>query len=235
MTPESSLADAVMALARPGFADSLIRVLRHPPMQRMLAAERIAADLHGEADCDYLAKRLTRDLVESAGRLIAADDLALEHLHALLAGPPWSHAMAVSLLHAAGASAILKEDCPTQLAGAYLAGVSWSGIDLQGANLAGCDLTNAVLRASCLVGASLRKSCLRQACLREANCNEVDAFKADISAADLTRSQACRAEFDYATLDNSDFSGGTLEKSSFLGANLRRVLFREANLREAMF
>jgi len=71
VTPDMSLVDAVTAIARPGFADSLIRVLRHPPMQLLLASERIAADLHGEADCDYLAKRLPRDLVEATGRLIA--------------------------------------------------------------------------------------------------------------------------------------------------------------------
>src|SRR5262249_45350213 len=45
VTPELSLADAVLEIARPGFADSLIRLLRHPPMQQLLASERIAADL----------------------------------------------------------------------------------------------------------------------------------------------------------------------------------------------
>ncbi len=124
VTPESSLFEEVRTLAQPGFADSLIRTLRHPPMQRMLAAERIAADLHGEAACDYLAKRLPRDLVEAAGRLIAEDSRALVHLQTLLAGPSWSHAMAASLLHAVGMSEHLRDHCPSQLAGAYLEGVS---------------------------------------------------------------------------------------------------------------
>src|SRR5262249_30285484 len=89
VTPELSLADAVMEIARPGFAESLIRLLRHSPIHQLLASERIAADLYGAADCDYLAKRLPRELVEATGRLIAADSRALAHLHALLAGPPW--------------------------------------------------------------------------------------------------------------------------------------------------
>ena len=132
VSPELSLTDAVMEIARPGFADRLIRLLRYPAVQVLLAGERIAADLHGEADCDYLAKRLPRDLVEAAGRLLANDDRAQEHLHTLLAGPSWSHAMAVSLLHAAGASAGLQHHCLKQLAGAYLEGVSWYGIILRG-------------------------------------------------------------------------------------------------------
>ena len=74
VSPELSLTGAVMEIARPGFADRLIRLLRYPAVQVLLAGERIAADLHGEADCDYLAKRLPRDLVEAAGRLLANDD-----------------------------------------------------------------------------------------------------------------------------------------------------------------
>src|SRR5262249_41314955 len=128
VTPKLSLADAVTVIAKPGFARSLIRIMHHPPMQRMLAAERIATDLHGEADCDYLVKRLPRDLVEAAGRLIAEDSRALERLHELLAGPAWSHAMTVSLLHAAGASASLQSICLSWLAGAYLSEVCWPGI-----------------------------------------------------------------------------------------------------------
>ncbi|HTU17987.1 MAG TPA: pentapeptide repeat-containing protein [Gemmataceae bacterium] len=235
VNPEFSLTDAVMEIAQPGFADRLIRLLRYPAVQMMLSSERIAADLPGAASCDYLAKRLPRHLVEAAGRLIASDNRALEHLHALLARPSWSHAMAVSLLHAAGASASLKHQRLNQLAGAYLEGVSWSGIILEGATLAECDLTGAHLSHSCLAGADLRKSTLRQACLQKANCNEVFANEADISEADLTLVHAYRAYFDYATLEKSDLSGGYFEKCSFQGTNLRRVSFREANLREAIF
>jgi uncharacterized protein YjbI with pentapeptide repeats len=237
VTPGLSLVDAVKALAKPGFAESLIRVLRHPPMQRMLAAERIAADLHGEADCDYLAKRLPCDLVEAVGRLIlmTQDNRALDHLHSLLAGPPWSHAMAVSILHAAGASANLRERAPTQLAGAYLEGVSWPSARLVSADLEECDLTRADLHASYLDGGKLRKCILRQALLSGASLDEVVADEANFSAADLTRAFAERAQFNYASFENADLSGGIFERCSFLGANLGRASFREANLSEAKF
>lgn len=237
VTPGLPLVDAVRAIAKPGFAESLIRVLRHSPMQRMLAAERIVADLHGEADCDYLAKRLPRDLVEAAGYLILITQvsLALEHLHALLAGPPWSHAMVLSLLHAAGASRSLRRPRPKQLAGAYLEGVSWPRIGLKGANLTECDLSRADLRASYMGDADLQKCCLRQACLYMAYWKNVVAIKADLRDADLTRIRAYGAQFSYATLENADLSGGNFEKASFLGANLRRASLRDANLTEAMF
>ena len=38
------------------------------------------ADLHGEADCDFLALPLRRELVERAAQAIAGDERALGHL-----------------------------------------------------------------------------------------------------------------------------------------------------------
>src|SRR5579884_1476055 len=253
ITPRLSLTDSLMAIARPGFADSLIRVLRHPPLQRMLAAERIAADLHGEASCDYLVKRLPRELVEATGRRIAQDSRALEHLHALLAGPPWSHAMAVSLLHAAGASASLKDGCPKQLAGAYLEGVSWPGIRLEGAALVECDLTAADLRGANLEratasAANLHKSRLMGACL-----NQLVAVEANLSEADLRNCDAVSAVFRSANLQRTDFTharlwadfsfsdltGAVFRGASLAGADLSRCIingadFSDANLSEAI-
>jgi uncharacterized protein YjbI with pentapeptide repeats len=247
VTPETSLADAVTAIARPGFADSLIRTLRHPPMQRMLAAERVAADLHGEAACDYLAKRLPRDLVEAAGRLIAEDDRAREHLHVLLAGPAWSHAMAVSLLHAAGASASLRKNCPTQLAGAYLSQASWSGVQLPEADLRETDLSAADLRHAYLVGANARKAVLHQAQMMAACLNQLVAEEADLSDTLLTACQAVSANFHAANLQRADFTrarlganftaadltGANFHGASLAGANLSSSIIKGANFTEA--
>ncbi len=229
LTPEASLSDAVMAIARPGFEDSLIRVLRHPPMQRMLAAERVAADLHSENDYDYLAKRLPRDLVESAGHLIVQDSQALEHLHALLAGPPWSHAMAVSLIHAAGASADLRERCPRQLAGAYLAGVSWPGVKLESANLVECDLTDADLRGAKLERAISTKAAFRRARLTGACLNQFFAAEADLSEADLSGCEAVSANFRSANLQRADFTCARLW-ANFTASDLTSAIFRGASL-----
>jgi uncharacterized protein YjbI with pentapeptide repeats len=235
LTPGLSLVDSIMTIARPGFADSLIRVLRHPPLQRMLAAERIAADLHGEADCDYLVKRLPRDLVEATGRRIAQDSRALQHLHAMLAGPPWSHAMAVSLLHAAGASASLKESCPKQLAGAYLEGVSWPGIGLEGANLSECDLTAADLGGANLQCVTASRANLRQARLIKACLNQFIAEGADLGGADLCHARAEAVKFVAANLEQANLSWSQLQGSLFFECNLTAAAFCHSILLRADF
>lgn len=235
LKPELSLADAVTALARPGFADRLIRLLCHPPMQRMLAAERLAADLHGEAACDYLAKRLPRDLVESAGHLIAQDGRAQEHLHKLLAGPPWSHAMAVSLLHAAGVSASLRENYPTQLTGAYLDGVAWPRVRLKSANLFEASLTAAVLSGADLAYADLGNSNLALARLCGA-CLDGCAFaNADLQDADLRDVHAEAAHFLAANLTQTDLTHAQLSIARFVESNLTAAVFRDADLFGADF
>ena len=230
VTPHLPLFDTLLTIARPGFADSLLRVLRYPPMQRMLAAERIAADLHGEADCDYLAKRLPRDLVEAASRLIARDEQALGHLLALLTGPTWSHAMTASLLHAAGASDALRKNCPSQLAGAYLQHAWLPGVHLPLANLQEADLTAADLRQMNLDQAKATKACLRQAGLNGASLNGIVAAEADFSGADLRCVLAEAANFAAANLARADFTRAQLSGARFAGCDLAGAIFRDASL-----
>ncbi|HWG46155.1 MAG TPA: pentapeptide repeat-containing protein [Gemmataceae bacterium] len=228
--PELSLADGVLEIVRPGFAESLIRLLRHPPMQRMLATERIAADLHGEAGCDYLAERLPRDLIEATGRLIVGDDRAFTQLHVLLAGPPWSHAMTASILHAAGASAILRGNCPSQLAGAYLSHVGWPGVQLPQADLRETDLTEADLRRANLMRATASKVNLRQARLMGACLDQFSAEEADLRGADLTGVSADAANFTAANLEQADFTSACLPETRFVDSNLSAAVFRKAIL-----
>jgi uncharacterized protein YjbI with pentapeptide repeats len=230
LTPKLSLSEAVVAIDRRGFADNLIRVLRHPPMQRMLAAERIAADLHGEADCDYLAKRLPRDLVEAAGRLIARDERALGHLLALLAGPTWSHAMTASLLHEAGGSDALHGHCPSELAGAYLHHAWLPDVHLTSADLREADLTAADLRRANLDQAKATKACLRQARLKGASLNGIVAAEADFAGADLECVLAQAANFAAANLARADFTHAQLSGARFAGCDLTAALFRDAVL-----
>lgn len=229
LQPEWSLSDAVMEIARPGFADRLIRLLFYPAVQTILASERIAADLHGEASCDYLAKRLPRDLVVAVGRLIAGDDRALEHLHALLAGPPWSHAMAVSLLHAAGDSAGLRENCPTQLAGAYLSQVSWPNVQLLHADLRETDLSAADLRGVNLKHSNASMADLHQARLMGACLNDVVTELADFGSADLSGCQAVSATFHVTNLRGANFTRARLW-AKFTGCDLSEAIFRGASL-----
>src|SRR5262249_43127579 len=74
---------ALEKLAKPGFGPELMRALRHEALRELLAAERVAADLRGAADCDFLARHLPRGLVEAAAGEIAEDAAALEPLRRL--------------------------------------------------------------------------------------------------------------------------------------------------------
>jgi uncharacterized protein YjbI with pentapeptide repeats len=237
VAPKLSLIDAATAIAKPGFAGNLVRVLHHPPMQCMLAAERIVADLHGEADCDYLAKRLPRDLVESAGSLIlmTQDSRALERLYALLAGPAWSHAMAVSLLHAAGASANLQSARLSWLAGAYLSEVCWPGIRLAQADLREADLTAANLRRADLERANANKTCFQQSRLGAARLSGILAAEADFRGADLSQVVAESASFVDANLEQANFTQAQLPEARFEESNLTAAVFRDAVLLHADF
>jgi uncharacterized protein YjbI with pentapeptide repeats len=236
VTPKLYLADAVREIVRLGFAESLIRLLRHPPMQQLLAGERIAADLHAEADCDYLAKRLPRELIEATGRLIAADGRrALAHLHALLAGPSWSHAMAISLLHAAGASANWKDSIPSQLAGAYLHGVFWPEGKLRDANLFEADFSAANLSGADLTGAIASNIRLCLANLQGACVTQIIAIQADAQDADLSGVHGEQADFSGANLEQADFSDAQLPHVTFTNSNLTAAVFLGAKLCHAIF
>jgi uncharacterized protein YjbI with pentapeptide repeats len=235
VTKELALTDAVVEIARPGFADRLVRLLFYPAVQRILASERIAADLHGQADCDYLAKRLPRDLVHAAGHLIATDDRAVVRLHVLLAGPSWSHAMAVSLLHAAGESALLKGNCPTQLAGAYLTNVCWPGVQLPQADLQETDLRLADLRRAHLVGANASKAELCQARLSGTCLDQLCANEASFHRADLTSVRAEGVKLVACNLEQVDFSRAQLPEARLSESNLTGAIFRDAILLGADF
>jgi uncharacterized protein YjbI with pentapeptide repeats len=235
ITPSLSLADGVTTIAKPGFARSLIRALHHPPIQRMLAAERVAADLNGEGACDYLAKPLPRDLVEATGRLITEDKRALERLHILVAGPAWSHSMAVSLLNAAGASASLRSTSLSWLAGAYLSKVYWPEIRLTQADLREADLTGADLRRANLARANANKTCFCNARLNGACLSGIMAAEADFRCSDLSHVIAETASFVDANLEQANFTQAQLPEARFEESNLTAAVLRDAVLLHADF
>jgi uncharacterized protein YjbI with pentapeptide repeats len=235
ITTGDDLARSLEVLARPGFTAGLLRVLRHPAAQLLLAGERMAADLHTDADCDFLAARLPRDLVRTAARLVAGDERAFDHLRRLLAGPAWSHAMSASLLHAAGTGWAPAPGRTWSLAGAYFEGASWPAVQLVGANLVEADLTDADLRGADLSGATAVRAVLSYARLGGAYLSEAKVREASLAHADLSSIQAEGASFEEADLTNADLSGAQLRHASFANAELARARFRETDLTETTF
>jgi uncharacterized protein YjbI with pentapeptide repeats len=233
LAPKAALAPALTKLARPGLGPSLVRALQCRAVQALLAAEQVAADLLGAGACDYLARRLPRDLVKTAASLCAGDRRALAHLHRLLTGPSRGQAMTASLLHALGVGwAPVPGEVPC-LAGAYLDGALWPEAPLTGTNLTGTDLTGADLRGANLVGARAASAVLNRAGLRRARLDKLRAAGASFRHADLSEAVAEAANFTGATLDHADLGGANLRGAFLAGADLTAAVFAGADLGRA--
>ncbi len=250
LSPMAALQSALEKLARPGFGPALVRALRCPMAQVLLAAERIAADLHGDGACDYLAHPLSRDLVKTTAILCAGDMQALEHLHRLLDGPPWSHAMAASVLHALDVGWAPEPGEVPCLTGAYLDRAQWPAVQLVNQNLTGTDFTKADLpqanlTAALLTGANFTEANLRAAvlsgaraegavfqgtCLRRTLLDKWRAPNANLSHADLSQAIGHGADFRNATLAHADLSGAVFPGATFAGADLTKAVFTDAML-----
>jgi uncharacterized protein YjbI with pentapeptide repeats len=245
MTPEKHGLETLTQLAKPAQIDGLLRALRHPAMRLLLAAERVAADLHGEADCDFLARRLPYELVRAVATTVREDAQSLEHLNTLLAGPPWSHAMAASLLHAAGQQWSPPPDRRAILTGAYLGGIRWPGVNLVNGRFDEVDFHNADLSKADLSHADVFRVDLRAAQLAGAVLQGCQANEAKLDGAILREARATHVRFERATLRRAVlddaylhaavFSCADLAGTSFVGATLTHAVFTECKWEDADF
>jgi uncharacterized protein YjbI with pentapeptide repeats len=220
-------------LARLAEAEGVARVLRHEPVQMLLAADRVAADLDSEAACDFLAVRLPRELVSAAAAVLAAFPRACDHLEQLIAGPEWSHAMAASLLHATRQGWKPAAGQVPLLEGAYLDGALWAGIELSGARLSEADLSGADLRSAGLSGTLARKARFRQALLAGADLEAFDADRADFEDTDLSSARCDQVRFLDANLKGACLDQACLRWALLNGANLTGATFIGADLASA--
>jgi uncharacterized protein YjbI with pentapeptide repeats/energy-coupling factor transporter ATP-binding protein EcfA2 len=226
---------AVEQLGEAGFLPGVVCVLRHLEVQRLLAAERMAADVLAGADCDFLALRLPRRLVRSVAELLARADRALERLGELVAGPSWGQALAASLLHAVDPAWRPEADQVPVLAGAYLDRVAWAGVRLAHANMCEADLRRADLSAAEVDQADLSGAKLRHARLTGASLHELSASNADLTGADLSSARGERINFAGARLGRANLAGAGLPRSSFFGADLSNAVLAGADLSQGDF
>jgi uncharacterized protein YjbI with pentapeptide repeats len=208
-------------------------LLRHRPLQLMLAAAYLLRDLQAKAGCRSLGQRLPRDLVREAGSDAARHPAVLDTLRAGLDGRPEWHAMAASILQASGVEWSPTAGSKLRLAGAYLGGASWPGVALPGVDLTETDLSSAKLQRANLDGARAAEANLRHADLCGASLRRFVASGADLARADLSRGNLQGGFFDGANLEGADLQGADLRGTSFTGANLTRACFREAALGKA--
>lgn len=218
-----------------GLSREDLRLLRHPRVERLMAARGLAEQLRKRRKVPALEGRLPRELVRTAGREAAKHPKALAHLESRLLPRPASQAMAASLLHYADRGWRPDRGPARQFQGAWFTGAGWPKLRLEHACLKEADLTGANLADSDLSGALLARACLRGAHLRGSRLRGVLAYSTELSGANLSGVDAEGSTLIGADLSNSDCEGAKFRDAWLVGADLRGASFRRADLRESVW
>lgn len=218
--------------------------LRHRVGQIMLAAEHLT-DMFAAGDrrgfSASLGRQLPDDLIDATANRVAASPAAAEQLRVILTKrAPTRHAMAASILHAAGVGWRPAGRRLPDLSRARLAGAAWPAIDLRRARLSQTDLAGADLTRANIDGAKARLAVFRRANLNGATLHGIRADHADFSDADLSKAGAARARFRSAVfrganLTGADLHGSDFTRADFSDARLTSAKLLHADLSEAAF
>jgi uncharacterized protein YjbI with pentapeptide repeats len=212
------------------------RLIRHPTVSLMLAARELARGLaDGTVDAE-LRGTLPGNLIDRCGQILIGFPTATERLKDMVSGDDRHlHAMAASLLHAAGDPWRPFQRPGMDLSGARLSGAQWPGVELPKSRMCGIDMAQAVLDESELGEVSLERAKLRAVSLRKANLNSARLSGADLRKADLAFSLANEARFLDADLTDAEFHRAILHDALFRGAKLTRTQFIATDLTGADF
>jgi uncharacterized protein YjbI with pentapeptide repeats/energy-coupling factor transporter ATP-binding protein EcfA2 len=208
----------------------LPRLIRHRPVQLLLAADFIARAIENRAEFEALAAPLPRDLVQEAASRIARNSDLVERLRSLLTIDGLSqHPMVASLLHALRFG---WKPCPPlpRLAGAYLEYAVWPEINLTGTNMRNVDLGGANLQASRLDSARLDNANLAGAILSATSMTRATCDGADLSRAKLMRASARQTGFKSSRLVDADLGDANFDKATFEFADLSHARLTGASL-----
>lgn len=212
-------------------------MLRCREAQVLLAADHVLAKLTGAPQ--LLEKEFPSDLLDELGPLLRGAPVIQEILEQeakALRGK--RHAMAASLLHAAGVPWQPGSFPAPNLAKAYLPGISWPRLSLEGLRLPGALLAGADLSEARLPRAVVDWADLTDANLRGANLFMLSARQCNLAGADLSFVRATKAELALADLTSANLEGALLEHANLTQANLTgarcaRAKLARANLRNA--
>ena len=235
---ESPGAGRVLAKLRlSGTIDNALRkLLRHGPVQTLLAAQYVANLLKTEAAAQFLGSQPSDVLVCEIALVLRHDENTLARLHEFVVGEDKTcQAMAASLLHAAGAPWTPDGQSRMLLMGAYLAGAKWPRIRVVDIDISHADLSGADLTKADLTEVSARETRLDQASFHGASLEGFVANDAVLFDADLSFIRAPEAQFRAADLRDANFEGAWLPKGDFEGADLRGSRFCRASLQHARF
>lgn len=226
---QDDAAESWCRLSQAGAGVGVLRLLRHEPIQLLLATDHLARLLEAGVGQNWLARQLPLSLVEAVAAAMSA--AAAAKLRAWTSETPTAcQPMAVSLLHASGAGWV--PDCRPLplLTGAYLADARWKGVDLAEAKLASTDLSYSDLTAAILSKASASNAIFHGAILHRASLFEMHAQGADFENAILTSVGAHGAVLLDAVLKGADLTDAVLSRANLRRANLSDARFRSADL-----
>lgn len=219
-----------------GLSSEDVRLLRHPGVRLMLAAERLAGLGEDGIFQVGLGGWLPGDLIRKAGDLVRGRTGELSQLEIYLKHNVLAQPMGVSLLLAAGTGWKPTENSKIKwLKSAHLAGVEWPRAPLSNVQFEHADLARANLSESTLDQAAFASACLRGANLQGCALNFASLKEADASGADLSQVRAEALDGFNAILQGTRFDGALLRRARFMGADLRGATFRRAELKGAIF
>jgi uncharacterized protein YjbI with pentapeptide repeats len=217
-------------LVKAGASTELLRALRWPLVQLVLASENVAAAL-AERRTTCLTSSWPRKLVCETAQRIVVDPQTVASLLADFEGRVHEKvATLASLLHACGRLVHARLPKRPLLGGAFLEGIIWKGVNLTRAQLDRTDLSGADLSTAQLDQASACGIQLTGACLREASLWSIGAIGGDFREADLSGANAMDA-----ALAGADLSRARMEKTVLTNANLRQANLTAAICRSADF
>jgi uncharacterized protein YjbI with pentapeptide repeats len=229
-------ADEPLERSFPADEKSFALLLRHPPMQVLLASDMLVYLLCDSGDAEPLGQHWPPELLRETAHQLHQRDGASAILESAIEGPELR-------LHPVAASLLLQMSPKWRPSGrniphllhAQLQKAQWQHVDLFAAQLGGADLENADLRSSRLLRAKLHKTRLSSADLRASLLSSIQAISADFTAADLSEARADCADFTHACLKRAKLRCASLRRAKFIGANLKGADFCRADLRKANF
>ncbi len=214
-----------------GCAAELLSALRNRAVLRMLAAERVLADLDDvEASLGYFVQRLMPELIEAVGQALDARPARRARLTAILSDARWSHrhGTAAGLLHATPHGWTPTAGLKPDLSRAHLPKARWAAAHLRELRLVEADLVFAELHEADLTNAQAQRTSFLSANLHGANLTGIDAAEAEFVGADLSHARAYQAN-----LRQANFTGARLEGALLKSAILRMACLRGAALARA--
>src|SRR5262249_17029298 len=149
--------DPHLAMDRDTNEEALHCLLRHRIVRLHLATDRLVYCLCDGGELETLNRPLPHDLIREVAKVISLRGTCIDLLTALLRQDNGvMHAMAASILVAAGVPWRPQVNCHWRLGRAYLRGVRWPNVDLFQAHLPCADLQDADLNKARLSGVNAR-------------------------------------------------------------------------------